>query len=131
MKQSPSEAVDSYCLNYFCSSRLVKAPTQVSQRGAVHCQGRDTEGLWHSSQLWPVSWLEHAAGCHKFSTEYYHLSFPSCGKKLKGQAFAQLLLFPSLKMRDYLLAQLCLEELISPLSIVMSLLRPKFTFCST
>lgn len=73
----------------------------------------------------------------KFNTQYCHLSFPSSGKGVKGQDFAHLLLFfpnpiPSpWNMGDYLLAQLCLEELISPLTVLRSLLRIKFTFCTT
>lgn len=118
VKQSPSEAVVSDCLNYFYSSTLVRALTQASQRGAVCWQGKDAEGLWHPSQLWAVSQLERAAGSHESSTQYCHLSFPSRGKELKGLAFAQLHLpfpraIPFLKHESYLLAQLCWEKLVT------------------
>lgn len=92
-KRSPSEAVVSYCLSYCYSSGLVKPSTQASQRGAIRWHGGDTEGLGHSSQLWAVSWLEHATGSHKFSTWYYHFFFLSSGKDIRGHTFAQLLLF--------------------------------------
>lgn len=82
-KQFPSEALVSYCLNFFYSFKTGQSTNTGVTELAIGRTG--TQGLWHSSLLWVVSWLEHAAESHTFSRQYYHLSFPSSGKEVRGQ----------------------------------------------